>query len=324
MASVVAYLFLSVYDFGILGILIFAFGVIPLFFSFQMVVAKVSAGKEIFYNDLNGGYKLYYQAQNRGVYSVLVNLLLTLIVASVSIWLSIVLYDFLYPDVLEAAIASIQALPTDIQYYDEMVNAVLGMKDYIYFLICFLPIPFLFFFRRIRKNFLIPYFSFSVGVPMVLAHQLNKRIYAQNAEYIRSASFWPNAFFSLTFYIGFVSAGCAANLFADQLEYVEYLFVIALSGGLLLSSVLVAPLMIVQCFIADHLHGSYLAMVKEQMVRMTHAANEDTAADEDKKREFKQFLDAFQDQIRKEEKVEKKEGKEEAESSEEPSDTEEK
>ena len=74
------------YDFGLLSIIICAFVLVPLFFSFQIVIAKVSSGKKLNYNDLYSHYRSYFAPFNRGVYSVITNSFIALIVSFVFIY----------------------------------------------------------------------------------------------------------------------------------------------------------------------------------------------------------------------------------------------
>lgn len=312
LASVTTYLFLSPFDMGLTGILIFAFAVLPLFFSLQMVIGKVSAGRDISYNELYATYKNYYAPQNRGIYSVLVNLLLTLIVLSLSVWLSLVLYDLIFPGVMDAtlnAIAQPSGLSSYPDYYDSVVTAVLNMDGYLYFFTVFLAFPFLFFFCRIRKNFLLPYFNMIVGVPVFISHSMNKRLWKENKKDIRKVSLPADLAFIIAFLIGFIVFGCVAAYFEEQLQYIEYVIVIALAGGVLCSFILLPPLLITYCFIADTMHKKYMMMMKEQMTQAVNTMDQDETVDEEKKEALKDFLNHLaedeNDQEKKEEPSEK-------------------
>ena len=85
-ASMVAYFFVSIWDFGVIAVLLFAFGFIPLLFSFQMIIGNVSNGEKVEYNDFYRGYRGYFAFQNRGVYSVLISIVLTLPIMILSLW----------------------------------------------------------------------------------------------------------------------------------------------------------------------------------------------------------------------------------------------
>ena len=315
LASITTYLFLSPFDMGLTGILIFAFAVLPLFFSLQMVVGKVSAGRDVSYNELYSSYKNYYAPQNRGIYSVLLNLLLTLVILSLSVWLSLVLYDLIFPGVMDAALKAIaqpDGLSSYPEYYDSVVTAVLNMDGYLYFLTVFLAFPFLFFFCRIRKNFLLPYFNMIVGVPVFVSHSMNKKLWQTNRKEIRKVSLPADLPFIFGFLIGFILFGCVAAYFEEQLQYIEYVIVIAVAGGILCSFVFLPPLLITYCFIADTMHKKYMLMMKEQMTQAVKTMDQDDAVDEERKEALKDFLDHLTEE---EDPQEKKEESSEEDSS---------
>ena len=261
--AVAAELIVSYFDFGITGIILCAFVLIPLFFSYQIVIAKVSSGKEITYNELYATYKAYYLPHNKGVYSVIKNTFLTIIVGIILIWLSAVLYDFIYPDLIETAVEGLSVSLDSISFYEEVINAVLGLDNYIYFLTCFIALIPIFFFSRIRKNFMIPYFNLVITVPSMISHQINKKLYDKERKYITSTSFLGGLLFSIAFIVGFIATIVIIINFFPQIELIDCLFVFGMGGGLMLSSILLPPFMIVQCFMADHLHHKYMDYVKE-------------------------------------------------------------
>ena len=172
--------------------------------------------------------------------------------------------------------------------YIELINKVLNMDNYIYYLTMCMLIPILFFFSRIKRNLMVPYLNMIMPLPNILVRNINKKIYKKNAKIIRKLSWVGNLCFALVFSIGYIIGSLIGISLGDIVPYVNYIFLLGLFFGLLLSSFLLPPVLINYCFIADSLHNDYLDLVKQQMIKITENI---TSKDENKDDIIKKMID---------------------------------
>ena len=279
---------LGVYDLGISSILLFAFVVVPMFFALEIMMARASAGTKVEYNDIYNSYKSYFNQTNKGTYSIIINLLLTFVIYSLSIYLSLVIYDIFHYGVLEDIMKNYSLNNIQQTQYIELINKILNMDNYIYYLTMCMLIPILFFFSRIKRNLMVPYLNMIMPLPNILVRNINKKIYKKNAKIIRKLSWVGNLCFALVFSIGYIIGSLIGIYLGDIVPYVNYIFLLGLFFGLLLSSFLLPPVLINYCFIADSLHNDYLDFVKQQMIKITENF---TSKDENKDDIIKKMID---------------------------------
>lgn len=284
------------YDFGLICILGFAFVLLPIFFSFQIAIAKASSGQTLNYSDLYSNYKLYLNQQNRGSYSVLFNVFISIIVSIIIAYLGTCCYEVTHKAIYDATIEKINSIERA-NNYSEYVNTFLNMPDYIYFLLASIGLGFLYFIRRIKKSLMIPYFNLYSGVPNIINRRINKQLLIENKSFIRSNTIFGNIIFSLAFLIGYILVGFLMIYFNNGDYYLEVLIACSLSGGLFLSAFVLAPSIINYCFVADALHVKYLKLLKKSMLDLIKTIDADSNIDEDKKDEFKKMLDIFDQEI---------------------------
>lgn len=268
-ASVTLFFLLSSFDLGISSLLLLAFGVVPLFFSLQVIIAKVSNGREVSYNEFYSSYKVYFNPINKGSYGVIRNIILTIIIYYLSIYLSLVVYDLFNTGVLDELFSLIDI--NDVSSYYSVIINVLDLDGYIYYLIVSMVFPFLFFFERIKKRLMVPYFNMVFPVPNFLCQSKNKMLYREYGKQIRKHSFSGNLIFALCFMVGFISVGIISLNFVSNITIIV---ILSLFGGILLSSFVLPPVIINYCFIADKLHLEYLNMVKKEMSNLTSSIND--------------------------------------------------
>lgn len=289
------------YDFGLIYILGFAFVLLPLFFSFQIAIAKASSGQVLNYSDLYSNYKLYLNHQNRGSYSIIFNVFVSIIVSIIIVYLGTCCYEVTHKAIYDATIEKINSIDGS-SNYSAYVNTFLNMPDYIYFILASIGLSFLYFIRRIKRSLMIPYFNLYSGVPNIINRRINKQLLIENKTFIRSNTIFGNIIFSLSFLIGFILAGFLMIYFNDGDYYLEVLIACSLSGGLFLSMFVLAPSIINHCFVADALHVKYLRLLKKSMLDLIKSIDTDSNIDEDKKNEFKKMLDVFDQEINDDEK----------------------
>ena len=133
----VAIMLFSAFDSYLIGIAIISFLVIPLFYSYQIALLKVSSGLELDYSDFYANYKNYYKKSNMGIYSTLSSVLLTVLICFICIFLTTVLHDIIFPDLMEKAIAEIKMVD-DISYYNEVIKVCINLDGFVPILIIFL------------------------------------------------------------------------------------------------------------------------------------------------------------------------------------------
>ena len=303
LAVVVCYFFVSAFDFSISCILLCAFVFLPLLYSFQLIVGMVSAGREVEYGDLYKTYKVYLSPSNRGTYGIIISLFLTSLISILMIYLSLTVYDFVFPDVFEVTVTPyLKEEILTIELYEQLIEDVFNMNGYKYFFISSMAFPFLFFFSRLEKNFLTPYFGMMIPLPSRVIKSYSKEIVKANKKDINKYTMPGKLFFSLSFVLGFIIFGVLGCIFSSYLPNTTMIIIIALAGGLLSSLVFVVPLMITSCFIADSLHSDYLEVVHKNMSEGIMAADKNGLdIDEENKELIKRMLDKIKEDIKKEE-----------------------
>lgn len=297
----VAAFFTLGYDLGLICILICAFVFVPLLYSYQIIIAKASSGHGVEYSDLYSYYKGYFISNSRGAYSIIINTFISFIVGIVFIYLGTCVYELTHKEIFINAINSIRA-PSGIgeyeNYYSELINTIINLPDYIYFFIASVAFSFLFYMRRIKKSFLIPYFNLIGIVPLVFTKKINKAILSENAKEIRDDSFIGNLVFSLAFIIGFIGGGSLIAIFSNESMTLEVLIVSSLIIGICLSMVFFPPIIINYCFIADGLQGKFIKKLKTQLLVMSRSMENDPSIDDEKKAQLKQMLDSFKEEMK--------------------------
>ena len=278
------------YDFGLLSINICAFVLVPLFFSFQIVIAKVSSGKKLNYNDLYSHYRSYFAPFNRGVYSVITNSFIALIVSFVFIYLSTCVYEVTHKVIFDEAMTSLSSI-NYFTSYQTYIDTIINLPDYLYFLLVPFAFSFLFFFRQIKKSFLIPYFSMITGSPVLINKRINKTLLQENKKFIRKNTAFGNLMFTLAFLIGFILTGVIILLVEVDTMTIEFWIIFSLFGGMIISSFLIPPLMINYCFIADMLQPKYMVLFKKQIINLTTSLN--SSLDDETSTKLKDILDSL-------------------------------
>lgn len=293
-------LILSPFDFGLIGILILAFGAVPLFFCLQHMIARVSAGKIVEYNEFYRPYKAYFTPVNRGTYSIISSVLFSFIVFYLSIYLSLLAYDIFHYGTLNEIMKGVDLFNSNLTYQQalDLVNKILNLPHYIYFLVASMVLPFIFFFNRIKNRLMIAYFNLIVPLPNMMLQSINKNVIRQNKKEIKDACFSGNFIFIISFTLGFFAFGIVGILLDDLLPSISYIFIIALCGGLLISSFFLPPVIINYCFMADKLHASFLGNVKKQMVLLSSKIEEE---DPDDSEIIKKMLDNLTSNTKKKE-----------------------
>lgn len=256
-------------DFWIIAALAFAFGLVPLFYCLQIAVVKFASGKDVEYNEFYRPYKAYFSPANKGSYKVLRNIVLTFIIFYLSIYLSIFIYDLFNYGVLNSIIEQYSASEAiSMQDYYNMIEAIVNMDGYIYYLVFTLMLPFLFFFARIKKKLLVSYFNLIIPMPNMITQAITKKIYAEHGKEIRKNSFVGDLIFTLCFVVGYVVAGLISTLILTNSDNVFSIFlvvIIALGGGLFVSTFVLPPVLLNYCFIADSLNLIFLSHVKDEL-----------------------------------------------------------
>lgn len=303
MAVIVSYFFVSGFDFGISCILICAFLFLPLLYSLQLVIGMVSAGREVEYGDLYKTYKVYLSPAHRGTYSIISTVFLTFLISILMVYLSLTVYDFIFPDVFESTIGPyFKEEVLTIEMYEELIDDIFNMTGFKYFYVSFLSLPFLFFFSRLEKKFLTPYFGMILPLPSRVINEYSKTIIKANDKDIKKFTRPGKLFFSLAFVLGFIIFGVIGCLFSSSLPNPTFIIIIALVGGLLCSLVFVVPLMITSCFIADSLHNDYLEVVYSKMSQgMNDINNSGIEIDDENKQLIKTMIEKIKEDIKKRE-----------------------
>lgn len=294
---------LSPFEFGLTSILVLAFGVLPLFFCLQQIVAKVSAGKSVEYNEFYKPYKAYFSPINRGTYSMITSVIYSFIIFYLALYFSLVTYDIFHYGTLNEIMEGINIFNANLSYQQalDLVNEIMNMPNYKYYLVVFMVFPFVFFFNRIKNRLMITYFNMIIPLPNMMLQTLNKNVIRQNKKEIKSLCFLGNFIFSITFIIGFIVIGIVGLLLGDLLPNINYVFILALCGGLLLSSFFLPPVLINYCFVADKLHASFLENVKKQMLFLSSKIEEE---DPEKSEVIKKMLDNLTPRTKNKEKEE--------------------
>lgn len=289
LASFTFYLLLSSFDLGLTAIIIFAAGVVPFFYCLQMMIAKVSAGEKIEYNEYYYPYKAYFSPVNRGNYSIIFTLFFTLIMMYVSLFFSFFLYDIFHYGAFDEIFKNIDMSIGYLSYqeYFRVINEIINLPNYIYYLIVCMVIPFMFFFNRIKNRLMISYFKLVMPLPNIIINSINKKLLKLKKNFIKENCFLSNLIFIGSFTLGFIIFGIISSLFGDYLPDIAYIFIIALGGGLILSSFFLPPVLINYCFIADHIHADFLELVKNEMLSLSSSIGE---SDPEKKELIEKML----------------------------------
>lgn len=298
---IVCWYFVSSIDLGISAILIFIFGIFPLFFSFEVVIAKVSAGQSISYNDFYANYKSYFLPNNRGSFSILINVLLTFLMNYLFIALFIGLYYLIFKDnVMEV----INSLPSSGNIMDEatineIFNQIINLDYFLYFYLGSIICTIIFFLWRIKKSIMVPYFTLMAPQISLMSVKFSKMIAKNKRKEIFSKTFLPDLCFFLMFFIGCIVGGVIGILLADYLTYIETIVVIALSCGFIFSIFFFPPLVITYCFIADGLYKDYLNIAKKEMIKVEVDIDKLPGLDDDKKAQLKKLIDNMKKEVEK-------------------------
>lgn len=295
-ACLVCYLFVSYYDAGIIAILLMAFVCVPLFYGYQLILARVSAGIPVEYNELYKGYKLYFNPKGRGAYNMISSFFVSMLVAILFIFLAITLYDGIYSGEVTKIIEEYSSFNEDV--FSDALNKIINLPNILYYILGAICLSCIFFFSRLRKNLLLPYFYLSSSVPTFFLKSINKKVYQEQKNTINKLSRAGDCFFTLAFIVGFVVSLIISMIFSEQLEMLEYIIAISVSGGLLISSLFITPALINYCFIADKLSPVYSNMIKQQIIKTTRKIDEDDSIPPEKKEEFKKMfgIDVDEDQ----------------------------
>ena len=273
--SYIAILLLGGFDFYLTGILIVTCGLNPLFYSFQVATLKASSGMEIDYSEFYANYKAYYRRNTFGSYGVIKSVLFSLLMTVLMVFLCSVLHDIIFPDVLENAIASLDGLVDTPEYVNLFVNTALNVDYFIPMLIVFLAFGHAFFFVSFKNKIMIPIFASISPIPLMLTKSAYDKLYKKNKKDITALMRPANVLYYLTFLIGFISFGLIANLFQEQLVYIEYILIIAYVGGMLLSSVFTPVVLIGYCYIADALHNDYMIEMTNELIKFSENIKDD-------------------------------------------------
>ena len=279
-ASYVAFLFLGGNDFYLVGILLLSFVVAPFFYSLQIAMLKASSGEEVDYNDYYNFFLGYYKNGNIGMYSVIRTLLFSFLGILGSIFFSSVIHDIIFPDVIENAVSSIEIDPSSINYTYEVVNTVLNIDYFMPILIICLGLGHSVFFVSVEKRLMLPYFALVGKVPLMVSSEAYNKVYKENQPDFKRYTTFGNLMFLSAFVVGFVTSGLIANLFQEQLVYVELILIIAYCGGILVSFSVLPATLIVYCFIADGLHPDYLHSLADQLVSINTALKDQGGIEE--------------------------------------------
>lgn len=275
LASYSCYYLLSGYDFGLTAILIFAGGFLPLFYCLQMMIGKVSSGAKVEYNEFYKPYKIFYNPTNRGTYAVILNILLTLLVLYLSNLISIGVYSIFHYDNVKEIYDLITSSSLDNTQIIDILNKILNMPNYIYYLLVSRLIPFIFLFSRIKDRLMICYFNLMMPLPLILMNNVNKQMVRENKKFINKFCFKGNMIFISMFAIGYLIAGVLACYFGNDLPDVGYIYIIALAGGLLLSCFILPIVLIGYCFAADRLQPLFLNKIQTQILNLSSNIGDD-------------------------------------------------
>ena len=274
-ASYSCYYLLSGYDFGLSAIAIFAGGFLPLFYCLQMMIGKVSSGSKVEYNEFYKPYKAFYNPTNRGTYAIILNLLLTLLVLYLSNLLSIGIYSIFHYDNFKEIADLILSSSLDSTQIIELLNKILNMPNYIYYLLVSRLIPFIFLFYRIKNRLMICYFNLMMPLPLILMNNVNKNMIKENKKFINKFCLKGNMIFITLFSIGYLISGCITCYFGNDLPDVGYIYIIALASGLLLSSFVLPIVLIGYCFAADRLQPLFLKKIQTQILNLSSSIADD-------------------------------------------------
>lgn len=277
--SYIAVLLLGGFDFYLTGILLVSFVLNPLFYSFQVATLKVSSGMDIDYNEFYANYKAYYRRNTFGAYSIIKSVLFAVLMSMLMVFLCLVLHDIIFPDMMENAIASLNGLVDSPDYINEVINTALNVDYFIPMLIVFLGFGHSFFFVSLKNKLMVPLFASISPIPLMMTNNVYNTIYKKNKKEINSHMRLANLLFFIAFLIGFILFGLIANLFQDQLVYIEYILIIAYVGGMLLSSVFTPVILIGYCFIADGLHNDYMVEMTKALIKFGESIKDDNSED---------------------------------------------
>lgn len=292
----IAILLLGGFDFYLTGILLVTFVLNPLFYSFQVAALKASSGMDIDYNEFYANYKAYYRRNTFGSYGIIKSVLFSILMSVLMVFLCSVLHDIIFPDVLENAIASLDEFIDSPEYVNLFINTALNVDYFIPMLIVFLAFGHASFFVNFKNKIMIPIFASISPIPLMLTNSAYKKIYKRNIKDINALMRPANLVYYLTFLIGFISFGLIANLFQDQLVYIEYILIIAYAGGMLLSSVFTPVVLIGYCYIADGLHNDYMIEMTNELIKFSENIKDD---DSEALRDIKENIDNIVSSINK-------------------------
>ena len=273
--SYIAILLLGGFDFYLTGILIVTCGLNPLFYSFQVASLKVSSGMDIEYSEFYANYKAYYRRNTFGAYGVIKSVLFSLLMTLLMVFLCSVLHDIIFPDVLENAIASLDELIDSPEYVNMFVNTALNVDYFIPMLIVFLAFGHGFFFVNFKNRIMVPIFASISPIPLMMTNNAYNKLYKKNKKDINVLMRPANLLYYLSFIIGFIAFGLIANIFQEQLIYIEYILIIAYTGGMLLSSVFTPLVLIGYCYIADGLHNDYMVEMTKELINFSNTIKDD-------------------------------------------------
>lgn len=263
-------IFLVFGDFWFLSILGFAFGVIPLFYCLQIACVKVASGKEIEYNEFYQPYKTYFSA-NRGCYKMIRNTILTFLIFYLSIYLSIFLYDLFNYGVLNSILDEYYSLEMTTNDYNNLINEIFNMKGFIYYLVLTLMLPFLFFFNRVKKKLLVPYFNLLLPMPNMVTQSVTKKIYKDYKKEINKHTLAGNLLFLFVFVVGYTITSIITTLLlqnTDNSFSVALVILVSMFVGLLLTCFVLPPVLLNYCFAADLLHMEYIKGLKTELTSL--------------------------------------------------------
>ena len=220
-------------------------------------------------------YKIFYNPTNRGTYAVILNILLTLLVLYLSNLISIGVYSIFHYDNVKEIYDLITSSSLDNTQIINILNKILNMPNYIYYLLVSRLIPFIFLFSRIKDRLMICYFNLMMPLPLILMNNVNKQMVRENKKFINKFCFKGNMIFISMFAIGYLIAGVLACYFGNDLPDVGYIYIIALAGGLLLSSFILPIVLIGYCFAADRLQPLFLNKIQTQILNLSSNIGDD-------------------------------------------------
>lgn len=251
---------------GLFSLIIFFAGVAPLFYCLQIVVLKFASGKDVEYNEFYKPYKGYFSSQNRGSYKLIRNVFLSILMIYLAVMISFFVYDIFHYGEFEKIINEYYSSSMSLNDYNNMFNDLFNMKNYAYYFVISMFIPFLFFFNRIKNRLMIPYFNLIMPLPSFICNSIAKKVNKENSSFIKKQTRSGNLMFSLLFVFGYCLTGILCTTFiVDSNSSLILSIVLSLCGGLFISSFVLPPALFNYCFVADKLNFSFMKILKIEL-----------------------------------------------------------